>query len=163
MGNVLPVNPDLAYLGFIEAQKQRNQRGFAGAAGPNNPQLFARRDPQVDVLDATNVATIGKTDAIKFNGGPVNCQITCIVRIIDPHPGGQRANTVFDFPDIGVNRHKRETDPTGHLRNADGNRSSGHYVACTDLSVLPQQQRTANQHNGQDARQGHQRIAERCR
>ena len=65
------------------------------------------------------------------------------LRILDPVAFGERLHPVLDLADIGVETHQRETDPAGHLRDADRDGARRHNIPgvaiapCHSQSVAP--------------------------
>ena len=72
-------------------------------------------------------------------------------------------DTVFDFADVRIDRHQGETDPAGHLRDTDRNRTCGNDIALTCGTLRPEDQGTTDQQHRQDPRQSHQSDAKHGR
>src|SRR6185503_7204656 len=57
-GDVAPVDGDGAGVGLVQAGDAAQQRGFAGAAGPEQRGQRARRHVEVDVVERGEVAIV---------------------------------------------------------------------------------------------------------
>ncbi len=75
--------------------------------------------------------------------------------------GREGLHAVLDLAHVGVEAHEREADPAGHLRNAQRDGAGGGDVARRGRAVGPEPERGADHEDGEDARDDHEKQAER--
>jgi hypothetical protein len=157
---VVAVHGDLALFGVVKAQEEGDERGFSGPAGPDDAQLFPGADGQVDLTDAAPFAAIGEGDMVKADVALDAGQCFGIGCVGEGVGDGEGAHAVFDLADGGVDRHEREADPARHLRDAKCDGPGGGDVARGGAALLPKKDCAADQKDGEDACEEHQRKAE---
>jgi len=81
-------------------------------------------------------------------------------RIFNAVSLGQSVHAVFDLANIGIKAHQRETDPTGHLSDANGHSAGSNDVAGRCTAALPQQHRRTQQTHSQNPGKRHPDTAE---
>ena len=66
-GDVLPINQNAARFRVVEPQQKLHQRGFARTRPAHKPDLFARFDDHIQILQTAPVAPIVMGQALHFD------------------------------------------------------------------------------------------------
>ena len=75
LARISTVDFNRPFFGVIQPQQQCNERRFTRTRGPDNAQLFASANRQVNLLDPAFVATVGKTKSLQRDLAPWHLQI----------------------------------------------------------------------------------------
>ncbi len=159
-GNVLTVDQDAPGLDVVKPQERRDQGGLAGAGRPDDAQLLARRDGQVDVGNAARLAAIAKAHPLETHLAARHHQRRRAVCIGQAMGRGQGLDAVLDLAQMAVDLHQGKADPAGHLRQPDRDGAGGHDIAGAGLTQRPQPGGAKDQRGRQHPCQRHQGKAE---
>ena len=139
-GDVLSVDQDAPALQVVQAQEQVDQGRLARARRPDQADLLAGADLQVEPGDDSAALSVVEVDVLEAHLAVFHLQHARIVAVGKGDRLHHGVHAVLDDADVLEDAVDHPHDPAGHVVDADDQRGSQSDGAYADLAVAPQPQ-----------------------
>ena len=118
-GDILPVDQNASALDVVEAQQQIDQRRLAGARTPDEPDLFARRDREREIVDHAAGLAVVKSDVLEADVALRGRERARVAAIDERARAGDRAHALLHLTDIVEDADRGPHHPARHRDDAE--------------------------------------------
>ena len=139
-GDVLPVDADHALFDVVEAQQQVDHGALARAGAADQPDLLARPDVQVEVVDDCATPAVAEGDVLETDLAARDLQRRCAGPVDDRVRPRQRTHAVLDRADVFEQRGHLPHDPVRDAVQAQRHGTRRRHRADADVAARPEQQ-----------------------